>query len=219
MNFTANLLQKLASRHLLKHPFYEAWSCGMLSKETLKTYSRQYYHHVEAFPRYISATHSNCSEIENRQVLLENLIDEEKGSQHHPELWLQFSEGLGETRENVKAEKLFPETQNLIDTFFNLSRSSYAEGLGALFAYENQVPEVAASKIDGLKKFYGIDSDKALKFFNVHLHADVYHTEASARLMENLSPEDKLKAQAAAEKAALALWKFLDGVQRETSQT
>lgn len=207
-----NLAALLSEKHLLKHPFYQDWNMGTLSRETLKTYSRQYYHHVEAFPRYISATHSNCADIESRQSLLENLIDEERGPEHHPELWLRFAEGLGEARENVKAEKLLPQTQELIDTFLRLSRSSYAEGLGALYAYEQQVPEVAASKIEGLKSRYGISSERALEFFNVHLKADVYHSQEADKLLSKLAATDQQKAAEAAKAAAAALWRFLDGV-------
>jgi pyrroloquinoline-quinone synthase len=34
--------------------------------------------------------HSRCDELETRQVLLENLIDEERGAGNHPELWLRL---------------------------------------------------------------------------------------------------------------------------------
>ena len=36
--------------HLLKHPFYRAWTEGTLSKESLQLYAEQYYQHVRAFP-------------------------------------------------------------------------------------------------------------------------------------------------------------------------
>jgi pyrroloquinoline-quinone synthase len=213
MSFSQELLSIVAENHLLKHPFYQDWNHGKLTRETLQTYARQYYHHVAAFPRYLSATHSQCAEIEGRQVLLENLVDEEKGSENHPELWLRFAESVGENRENVKNETLFSKTEELIETFMNFSRSSYAEGLGALFAYESQVPEVAASKIEGLQKFYKVTSQEGLKFFDVHLKADVYHTEAVSELLEKLTPEEKIKAKNATVVASKALWGFLDGIQ------
>lgn len=214
MTITNEIMKTVGEKHLLKHPFYQDWSEGKLTKEELKDYSAQYYHHVDAFPRYISATHSLCEDIKSRQFLLENLNDEESGDKHHPELWLQFAEGMGASREEVKQAELLPETKNLIETFFKLSRSSYAEGLGALFAYEQQVPEVAASKIDGLKKFYGIQDERTLEFFNVHLKADVYHSQTCAELLESLSPEEQTRARNAAESASSVLWGFLDGIQR-----
>ena len=36
--------------HLLKHPFYRAWTQGKLSKQALALYAEQYYQHVQAFP-------------------------------------------------------------------------------------------------------------------------------------------------------------------------
>ena len=214
-SFSSEILAAISSNHLLKHPFYQTWSEGKLSKRTLGLYAKQYFHHVDAFPRYISATHSNCSDLKSRQVLLENLTDEEKGDRNHPELWLRFAEGLGVKREDVQSAELNPETKEMIDTFMTTAKGSYAEGLGALFAYESQVPEVAQSKIDGLEEHYDVKSERALDFFQVHLKADVYHTEAAAKLLEELNPEDKEKAKQAAVRASLALWKFLDGVQKE----
>ncbi|PYJ98970.1 MAG: pyrroloquinoline quinone biosynthesis protein PqqC, partial [Verrucomicrobia bacterium] len=43
----------IAEKHLLKHPFYLAWTRGELSREALADYARQYYHHVTAFPTYL----------------------------------------------------------------------------------------------------------------------------------------------------------------------
>ena len=65
-----NLNQKLDQYHLLKHPFYVAWNNGELNQEILKDYAEQYYQHIKAFPRYISATHSICEDIENRKIYL-----------------------------------------------------------------------------------------------------------------------------------------------------
>ena len=100
MQFIDELNAKLDGLHLLKHPFYKAWDQGKISNDTLKIYAKQYWHHVEAFPRYVSAIHSQCPNILNRQMLLENLIEEERGDENHPELWLRFSEGLGCSRES-----------------------------------------------------------------------------------------------------------------------
>ena len=133
-NYMQQFDRQLNENHLLKHPFYQAWSTGKLSVDSLRTYACQYYHHVDAFPRYISATHSNCQHSEARKVLLGNLNDEEgmNGLDSHPVLWLQFTKGLGLSEAAVANSALFPETKQFIDEFLTLSRSSYAEGLGAL---------------------------------------------------------------------------------------
>lgn len=206
---------ELEKYHLLKHPFYQAWNEGRLTVEDLKIYARQYFHHVNAFPRYLSTIHAGCEDLATRQVLLDNLVDEEKGERNHPELWLRFAEGLGETREAVKSQKPFTETKALMDCFFECAQASTAEGIGALHAYENQVPEVAESKIKGLVEQYQMSDERALDFFKEHIGADEWHSEETARLIEALPDDEKAKAKNASLKAAKALWRFLDGVQRE----
>src|SRR5256885_15250407 len=132
----------IAAKHLLKHPFYLAWARGELSREALADYARQYYHHVAAFPTYLSAVHANCDDQPVRRQLLDNLNDEEGGSPNHPELWLQFAKGLGLEEQAIRSTEKKGETENLINTFRSICReASTAEGLAALYAYESQIPE------------------------------------------------------------------------------
>ena len=91
---------------MLKHPFYQAWTEGRLPLDTLRAYSRQYFHHVEAFPRAVSAVHSACPDRDGRRMLAENLAEEEgleAGKQDHASLWLMFACGLGEDESAVRA--------------------------------------------------------------------------------------------------------------------
>ena len=67
---------KVASQAMLSHPFYQAWTEGRLSLDTLRDYARQYFHHVEAFPRAVSAVHSACPDRDGRRMLAENLAEE-----------------------------------------------------------------------------------------------------------------------------------------------
>lgn len=210
---TTKYIAQLQDLHLLNHPFYQQWSEGTLPIEVLRTYTKQYYHHVDAFPRYISTIHSQCKDIAARQVLLGNLTEEESGEENHPELWLRFAEGLGVNRQDVKNANLIKQTKELVDGYFELANTSYAKGLGALFAYERQVPEVAKSKIDGLKKYYNLTSEEALKFFTVHITADEWHSEECEMLINKLSKEEQAEAYEGAIEGAKLLWNFLDGMQ------
>ena len=220
-NYMQQLDRQLNENHLLKHPLYQAWSAGKLSLDNLRDYACQYYHHVDAFPRYLSATHSNCQHSEARKVLLENLNDEEgmNGLDSHPALWLQFTKGLGLSEDTVINCELFPETKQFISDFLTLSRSSYAEGLGALYAYERQIPQTAASKITGLKQFYNISDELTLKFFLVHREADVEHSEATKLLIRKLPTEEKIAAEKASKKIAQSIWNMLSGIQARTMTT
>ena len=210
--FSKALNAKLDKYHLLNHPFYKSWNDGKLTREIIKDYAEQYYQHVKAFPRYISATHSLCEDLDKRKILLENLQDEEKDGADHPKLWKDFAFAIGadpEKIENVKKEKF---TSNLIDNFFKNGRSSYAEGLASLYTYERQIPEIAETKIRGLKNHYGVSSKEGLEFFEVHKAADVYHRQACEKLLDAMSKEEQEEAEKSALSTAKYLWNFLTGI-------
>jgi pyrroloquinoline-quinone synthase len=206
--------EKIAARHLLTHPFYQAWTRGELSREALKDYARQYYHHVAAFPTYLSAVHANTEDQDVRRHILSNLMDEEAGSPNHPELWLQFADSLGVSPNDAKNVEKWAETQNLIDTFRSVCRDgSSVDGLAALYAYESQIPAVSESKIDGLKKFYGITDPSGTQYFEVHIEADKEHAATErALLTENLDNDSAESAGAAVDRVLDSLWGMLSGV-------
>ena len=210
----------VARRAMLSHPFYQGWTEGRLALDTLRAYARQYFHHVEAFPRAVSAVHSACPDRDGRRMLAENLAEEEgleAGKQDHAGLWLMFAAGIGESEDAVRAQELNAETQALIDTFRRLSRRSYASGLGALYAYESQFPAVASAKIEGLIDRYGISSEETLRFFRVHESADVEHSSVCRSLLDRLPEEEQAEAVAAGEELAGALWNFLSGVEARST--
>jgi len=209
--------EKIAENHLLNHSFYKAWNAGELKIETIQEYASQYFNHVSAFPRYISGIHTNCEDISIRQELLGNLIEEEKGEENHPELWLRFGEGMGKSRDAIANSQAIKETNELVDTFMKLSRDEKTHiGMAALYCYESMVPEIAENKIDGLKKYYNINDENTLKFFTVHIHADKWHREVISELLSNLCDSHKKREEAldAMNKALYALNNFLSGIER-----
>ena len=221
MNTTEFLNQvekKIEKHHLLNHSFYKAWNAGELDKSVIQEYAAQYFKHVSAFPRYLSSIHSNCEDISVRQEILDNLIDEERGPENHPELWMRFAEGMGNSRKSVENKKAMQEIEELVSTFYSLSKSEqYHVGLAALYCYESMQPEISETKKDGLQKFYGIKDEKTLKFFTVHMHADKWHREVVRNLLVKLSDtkEKQKEILAAVDSALLALNNFLSGMERE----
>lgn len=208
----------VAERAMLTHPFYHAWEEGKLTRETLGLYAAQYFHHVEAFPRAVSAVHANCPDAKGRKLLAENLAEEEgvgAGKDDHAALWLGFASGMGADENRVRAAQLNPETKRLIETFQRLSRSSYAAGLGALYAYESQLPEVSKTKIRGLVERYDVREPATLKFFEVHETADLEHSDVCRELLDALPEADRAEAHSAACELADALRGFLTGMQRQ----
>ena len=207
----------IQDNHLLKHSFYKAWSKGELEKETIQKYSSQYFKHVSVFPRYLSSIHTNCDDIRIRQIILENLMEEELGDENHPELWMRFAEGVGNKRDNVNQAVAIKETQDLVNTFMKLSKSEQVHvGLAALYCYESMQPEISETKKEGLQKFYGITDENTLKFFTVHMHADIWHREVIRKLIEELndSKEKQEQTMSAVKEALFALNNFLSGVEK-----
>ena len=206
----------IEAKHLLKHPFYLAWTRGELGREALADYARQYYHHVAAFPTYLSAIHAKCDDQSTRKELLNNLIDEEAGSPNHPELWLNFAEGVGVSAQDAQNTEKWSETKKLIDTFRLVCRDgSTAEGLAALYAYESQIPAICESKIDGLKKHYGFADPKHYEYFSVHIEADREHSAAEQKLLGGyVGNQNSDSVRASVNRVLDALWEMLSGVCR-----
>ena len=214
MTFSEKLRDSISDYHLLSHPFYQAWNEGKVPLSRLKEYAKQYYIHVKAFPRYISATHSLCNDMEARKTLVENLADEEGlNGEPHPELWLKFAKGLGLSKSEMEECSPGKSIRNVIAVFFSSARSSYEEGLVSLYAYEYQVPEVAGLKIQGLKKHYDLNDKDSLSFFTVHQSSDVWHRKECEKLMDIFPEKKHNPALKSAGRSAKALWDFLSDMQ------
>ena len=220
--FFNQLDTRIAKHDLLCHPFYKAWSAGELTREDLREYAKDYYHHVEAFPTYLAELGMRLDEGELRRAVLANLYDEkglEDGAGNtaveHAELWLDFAEGMGADR-NSYGHSPVPEVKGLMQYFHRVaSEGTPAEALAAFYAYESQVPRVAAEKARGLKELYGAD-EKTRGYFTLHTTADVYHSQVwRQQLAKRIEacPEEADKALEAAETAAKALWRALDGIE------
>jgi pyrroloquinoline-quinone synthase len=184
----------------------------------LRQYAGDYYHHVAAFPTYLSALHSRLSDGELRREVLRNLADEEIDGTAHSDLWLDFATGMGGDAEAVRTSETVAEVKELIATFRDIAANgSTAEALAAFYAYESQVPRVAKTKMEGLQNLYGADA-KTCSYFKLHQTADVHHSQVwrnnlDAELASH--PEQSERAIAAAVTAAKALWRALDGIERE----
>ena len=206
----------IAEKHLLNHPFYLAWVRGELSKEALTDYAKQYYHHVAAFPTYLSAVHAKCDDQPTRKQILSNLIDEEAGSPNHPELWKRFASALGVDDVDLAKMEKQSETKDLIDTFRSVcSSGSTTEGLAALYAYESQIPAICESKIDGLKRHYGFNDPKHYEYFSVHIEADREHSAAERKMLSAKIDDGNFEnVKASVNRVLDALWEMLSGVCR-----
>ena len=222
---TTEFFQQLDARvsryDLLCHPFYKAWSAGRLTREDLRDYAQDYYHHVEAFPSYLAAFGLRLEDGDLRRAVLANMCDEKgvegrKGSNGipHSDLWLDFAEGMGSSR-NLEWHRPVPEIRQLIRYFQRVASEGLPEeALAVFYAYESQVPRVATEKERGLREMYGAD-DKTCGYFSLHAEADIHHARVWRGLLEKrieAHPEAADAALDAAEDAARMLWQALNAI-------
>lgn len=220
MNSTAVLAELdslIANRSILDHPFYRAWTEGRLSGDQLATYARYYYPHVAAFPGYLEAAIATSTDPAVRAELEDNLREELSQPKPHAELWLDFARGCGLDAGAVEAAEAAPRAAATVEAFRCLAGRSSAAALAALYAYESQQPEVAATKAAGLAEHYGVADGESLAYFTVHAEADVRHRDGERRALgrcldQGAAPEEVLGAASA---ALDAYWNLLDGVCRE----
>jgi pyrroloquinoline-quinone synthase len=219
-DFWSKFEERTAKYDLLQHAFYKAWTEGTLTSEDLREYAAEYWHHVAAFPTYLSALHAGLPDGELRRRVLENLADEEGvesvAARAHSDLWMDFARGMGADETEVRERELNAETSALIATFRALMKEAPASAMAALYAYEARVPAIAKEKAVGLACHYGADA-ATCRYFTLHEKADVHHARVWQREMDALlaGGADEEAALDAAERAAKALWETLDGIERE----
>ncbi|MFZ0796594.1 MAG: iron-containing redox enzyme family protein [Terriglobales bacterium] len=225
--FVSLLEERIHPYNLLGHPYYKAWSAGELTRDDLRNYAEDYYPHVEAFPGYLAQLGVRLEEGELRRAVLANMTDEKGGEdsfgepdRSHSELWLDFVQGVGGSR--IPKRRPLAEVRKLISWFHRVaSEGTPEEALAAFYAYESQVPRLAQEKDRVLRELYGAD-ETTRGYFTLHAFANLPHAQVWREQLEKrvkANPETAEKALAAAENAAKALWRMLDGFEtRRTEQ-
>jgi pyrroloquinoline-quinone synthase len=212
----AGLDRLVEKHHLLKHPFYRAWTDGTLSREALALYAEQYYQHVRAFPENLEKL-AGRADGDLRAIVNENLAEELDPAGPHPKLWRQFAGAVGAREAELNSGRPLPGVAALLDAFDELCENgSKAQAVAAFYVYESQVPEIATQKIAGLKKHYGIADEPSLRYFAVHEEADVRHRAAWRNWLAAQPESECAPAFAAGERALKALWGALDAVYPKT---
>ncbi len=225
-NFFEQLEARIAKYDMLYHPFYKAWSAGRLTRDDLREYAQDYFHHIKAFPSYLAALGLRLDDSELRRAILASMCDEKgtdgadgKDAVPHSDLWLDFAEGMGSSR-NLEWHSPAPEIRDLIRHFHKVaSDGTPEEALAAFYTYESQVPRIANDKERGLREIYGAD-DKTCGYFSLHAaanfhHSSIWRSELEKRIAAH--PEAADGALATAENTARMLWKALDGIDARRS--
>ncbi len=171
----------IEEKSLLKHPFYQMWSDGKLSLESLAGYSKEYFQLVKEVPNFMSPIIEKSPKEYSGE-----LVSNQKEESEHIALWINFAKSLGVSQNELENYPGFEKTREAVSALANLM-NSFEEGSCAMYAFEKEIPKISQTKLDGLAKFYGISTAEATEYFNLHLEADIRHSAAWRNIIEKSS--------------------------------
>jgi pyrroloquinoline-quinone synthase len=205
----ANVVQRIDLEiekcSLLKHSFYKMWSEGKLTIDHLRGYSKEYFQLVKIVPKFVE---SIAEATGNPNIITNNAREEAE----HVELWVKFATALGVSRSDLISYDGSEKTNEAVAKLMALASLTFEEAVAAMYAYEMELPKISRSKIDGLKNFYGIDSQDATKYFEIHEEADVRHAQVWRDILQRTPAERQESALNAAIKSLQAQNMLLDSV-------
>jgi pyrroloquinoline-quinone synthase len=204
-NIVQRIDSEIENRSLLKHSFYKMWSEGKLTIDHLQGYSKEYFQLVKKVPRFVEC----IAEVTGNPGIITNNAREET---EHVELWVRFATALGVSRSELISYDGSEKTNEAVAKLMALANLTFEEAVAAMYAYEMELPKISRSKIDGLKKLYGIDSEDATKYFEIHEEADVRHAQVWREILQRIPPERQESAYNAAIKSLQAQNLLLDSV-------
>ncbi|MBM2851759.1 MAG: pyrroloquinoline quinone biosynthesis protein PqqC [Candidatus Nitrosotenuis sp.] len=174
----------IEERSLLKHPFYQMWSDGKLSIDSLAGYSKEYFQMVKAVPSFVEAIASFAPES-----LVTEIKENQAEEAEHLNPWINFANSLGvNDAEIVNYSGL--EKTNLAVSELSQLITNLENGAVAMYAFEKDIPKISHTKLEGMEKFYNITTSKATEYFRLHMEADIRHA-ATWRSIIDAIPEEK----------------------------
>jgi len=175
----------IEERSLLKHPFYQAWSDGKLTRESLVGYSKEYYQLVKAVPIFMTQL------MDYVPSSLYNELDFHQQEEFsHISMWERFASGLGVSRNDLLNHDGLYKTNHAISGIHTLM-SSFVSGSTAMYALEKEIPKISQTKLEGLAEFYGLTSEDVTKYFKEHMEADIRHTASWKKVIDGFSGYDQ----------------------------
>ncbi len=169
---------RIRERSLLTHAFYREWSAGMLSREALAGYAKEYFALVKAVPELMKPMVASAPE-----ALRADVDEQRREEAGHIPLWAGFASAFGITRAELDSHEPLPETREAIALLRSLTAEDFATAACAMYALELEIPAIAKTKLEGLENLYGITQHTALEYFREHEEADVRHAAAWRELV------------------------------------
>jgi len=207
MDIVQRIDSEIEKRSLLKHSFYQMWTEGRLTIDHLQGYSKEYFQLVKAVPSFVQGI--------ARWTDDQDVAGNAKEEADHVEPWVRFASALGVSRSDLFNYDGAAKTNAAVSKLMDLSSASFEEAVAAMYAYEMELPRISRSKIDGLKKFYGMGSKDATEYFEIHEEADVRHAQVWRETLQNIPAEKQEAAFTAAVESLNAQNMLLDSVQEK----
>jgi pyrroloquinoline-quinone synthase len=208
MEIIQRIDSEIEKRSLLKHSFYKMWSEGKLTIDHLQGYSKEYFQLVKAIPKFVESIAKNGTD--NSDV-----AGNAKEEAEHVEPWVRFAAALGVSRSDLVDYDGADKTNAAVAKMMGLANASSEEAVAAMYAYEMELPKISRSKIDGLKKYYGMDSEGATKYFEIHEEADIRHAQVWREILGKMPADRQEAAFNAAVESLKAQNMLLDSVQEK----
>ena len=203
MNLIQKIDQIIEERSLLKHPFYEMWSDGKLTQESLAGYSKEYFQLVKAVPEFMTP----IIEKAPNSVITE-LTENQQEESDHIKPWISFAGELGISNDELISYSGLDKTKKAVSDLSELM-TTFDGGACAMYAFEKEIPKISQTKLDGLSEFYQITNDNATEYFKLHTEADIRHTASWRNILEK-SNADTSNLVEVAEKSVSAQNLLLD---------
>ena len=211
-----NLLERIdfeiERRSVLKHAFYQMWSEGKLTVDHLQGYSKEYFQLVKAVPKFVENISSLTTDPSLKMAVSQNLREESE----HIEPWIKFSAAMGVSRNELTNYTTTEKTNDAIFALTHITTLSLEEAVAAMYAYEVELPKISRLKIEGLTKFYGMNSSTdATSYFEIHEEADIRHASVWRNILQNIPAGNDEPSFNAAGVSLDAQNKLLDSVQEK----
>ncbi len=208
MNIIQKIDEMIEERSLLKHPFYQIWSDGKLTQESLAGYSKEYFQLVKAVPSFMAPIVEKSPDS-----VTSELVENQQEESDHIKPWIAFAGQLGISEDELipysgtaKTRQAVSDLTQLMDTFDG--------GACAMYAFEKEIPKISQTKLDGLAEFYGLTNNEATEYFRLHTEADVRHAASWRNILEKSSVDSGSLIEIA-DKSISAQNLLLDGCYEE----
>ena len=178
MNLIQKIDQIIEERSLLKHPFYEMWSDGKLTQESLAGYSKEYFQLVKAVPEFMTPIIKKAP-----NSVITELTQNQQEESDHIKPWISFAGQLGISEDELISYSGLDKTKTAVSDLAKLM-NTFDGGACAMYAFEKEIPKISQTKLDGLSEFYQITNDNATEYFKLHTEADIRHTASWKNILE-----------------------------------